>query len=353
MALTKAGNIVLKYPHRKNLIINGNFDIWQRGVSFPNVATGTYTADRWARSGSNDGTVSIARASHDAMLGNRYTKYALGITVASADTSIIAGQYESLIYNIEGYDVQQLMGQTITLSFWVYSPLTGTYCVSFRSSPGGTYKSYIAEYTINQANVPEYKTITLNMHDGSSGTWDFTNGIGLTLFFTLACGPTYHTTPNAWQTGNYLGTSNQVNFMSATRTMYFYRVQLEVGSVATPFEFRPFAEELELCQRYYEKSYAIGVAPGTISGDGRFLFHAPVLAYYQFVNYKTRKRVAPTTVNIFSPITGAQGYVRNYATGAEVAEGGSNSHEVGFENLATIATIGNLIGIHWTADAEL
>jgi len=335
MALTKAGNIVLKYPHRKNLIINGNFDIWQRGVSFPNVATGTYTADRWARSGSNDGTVSIARASHDAMLGNRYTKYALGITVASADTSIIAGQYESLIYNIEGYDVQQLMGQTITLSFWVYSPLTGTYCVSFRSSPGGTYKSYIAEYTINQANVPEYKTITLNMHDGSSGTWDFTNGIGLTLFFTLACGPTYHTTPNAWQTGNYLGTSNQVNFMSATRTMYFYRVQLELGSVATPFEFRPYAEELALCQRYYEKGVSV-VFSGQISVGQ---------TYYTNAYYKANKRKTANLIT-FSNIVGS-----GFDT-SDPNAGGNHEAHLGISKVATGTGYG-LYYTDWTCDAEL
>jgi len=250
MALTKAGNIVLKYPHRKNLIINGNFDIWQRGTSFVGAAAGAFSADRWRRGSANDSVVTLSAGTHNAILGSRLTKYALGVSVTTADTSISAAQYESQIYNIEGYDVQQIMGQTVTLSFWVYSSLPGTYCVAFRSI-APTYRSYIAEYTINQANTSEYKTITFTMDNGSVGTWDYENGTGLSIFFMLACGTNLQSTANSWQTANVIATSNQVNFLSATsRAFFLYQVQLELGPVATPFENRPIGEELALCQRY-------------------------------------------------------------------------------------------------------
>jgi hypothetical protein len=352
MALTKAGNIVLRYPHRKNLIINGNFDIWQRGTSFVGASAVTASADRWRRTSSNDSVVTISAGTHNAILGSRFTKYALGVSVTTADTSIGAAQYEAQVYIIEGYDVQTIMGQTVTLSFWVYSSLPGTYCVAFRSvSP--TYRSYIAEYTINQANTPEYKTITFTMDNGSVGTWDYENGTGLTMFFMLACGTSLQGTANSWQTANVIATSNQVNFLSATsRSFYLYQVQLELGPVATPFENRPFGEELALCQRYYEKSYSLGVFPGTNTLTGELAYIAPITGtVYQNIIFKVSKRIPPTgTVYIYSA-TGAINNVRDITSGADVAASGvveSNHSAVA----QFTATAGRLYGFQWVADAE-
>ena len=352
MALTKAGNIVLKYPHRKNLIINGNFDIWQRGTSFVGAAAVTASADRWRRASSNDSVVNIAAGSHNANLGSRYTKYALGVSVTTADTSIGAAQYEGQAYVIEGYDVQTIMGQTVTLSFWVYSSLPGTYCVSFRSI-APTYRSYIVEYTINQANTPEYKTITFTMDNGSVGTWDYENSTGLSIFFMLAAGTSLQGTANSWQTANVIATSNQVNFLSATsRSFYLYQVQLELGPVATPFENRPFAEELALCQRYYEKSYNLGAFPGAASTlPGEEVFISPLTgAYYPRHSYKVKKR-NDAVPYMYSSVTGAVGYIRDMSAGADVVVTPQVASET--SNLFQVpVTDGRLYVYQWVADAE-
>jgi hypothetical protein len=351
MALTKAGSVVLRNPYRKNLIINGNFDIWQRGTSFPTAGAAIFSADRWRRSSANDGAVTISQGTHNAILGSRLTKYALGVSVTTADTSIGAAQYETQVYNIEGYDVQQIMGQTVTLSFWAYSSLTGTYCVAFRN--GGTNRSYVAEYTINQANTPEYKTITFTMDNGTVGTWDYENGLGLSVFFVLACGTAIQGTANSWQSANIISTSNQVNFLSATsRSFYLYQVQLELGSSATPFENRPIGEELALCQRYYEKSYSLGVNPGTSTLTGELAYIAPITGtVYQNIIFKVSKRTLPTgTVYIYST-TGAINNVRDITSGADVAASGvveSNHSAVA----QFTATAGRLYGFQWVADVE-
>jgi len=357
MALTKAGNIVLKYPHRKNLIINGNFDIWQRGTSFANLTSGLYSADRWRRSASNDGVVTVLQGLHNGMLGSRFTRYCLGVQTTTADTSIGAAQYETQVYNIEGYDVQQIMGQTITLSFWVYTTVAGTYCISFRNS--GVNRSYIAEYTINQANTPEYKTITFTMDNGSVGTWDYENGTGLSIFFILACGTSLQTTANSWQTINALATSNQVNFMSATsRSFFLYQVQLELGSSATPFENRPIGEELALCQRYYEKSYEYGTAVPTnsIVGSSRDTARTTYLLYGGGVTrYKVNKRISATPT-IYSPQDSATGNVAEYDDGTTfVANRAStvSAYDSGFRlQLNNTGVANKLIMWQWAVDAE-
>jgi len=360
MALTKAGNIVLKYPHRKNLIINGNFDIWQRGTSFVGAAALAYSADRWRRVSINDSVVNIAAGSHNANLGSRYTKYALGVSVTTADTSIGAAQYEGQAYVIEGYDVQTIMGQTVTLSFWVYSSLPGTYCVSFRSI-APTYRSYIVEYTINQANTPEYKTITFTMDNGSVGTWDYENSTGLTIFFMLACGTSLHGTANSWQTANVIATSNQVNFLSATsRSFYLYQVQLELGPVATPFENRPFGEELALCQRYYYKTFNQSTTPGAAVGayTGEHYFPITIATgtvYSPFFTFPTLMRGLPA-ITFYNPTqvnNDARNISSNSADLTSTTYYDRSERGVGIQGNSSSMTVGQLAGVHFIADAEL
>jgi hypothetical protein len=199
------------------------------------------------------------------------------------------------------------MGQKITLSFWVWSNLAGIYCVSFRNT--GNDRSYVAEYTINAANTWEKKTITLTMQDGLSGTWNFVEGSGLNVAFCQACGTAYQTTPGAWQSGNFLATANQVNFLSAPRNLFLVDVQLELGPVATPFECRPFGDELALCQRYYEKrpthgNVAVCYSPPYIQGAA--------------VSYMVEKRtadIAPVLNGLTSLGSGLGTGITLYSTG--------------------------------------
>jgi hypothetical protein len=239
----------------RNRIINGDMRISQRGTSLAAIATGTYLLDRWVwiQSGAMVCTVSQSTDVPNDTFQNSYR-----VDVTTADTSIATGDVALVQQRIEGYNTRDLIGTIFTLSFWVKSPKTGIHCVSLKNqgtgSPVVPDRSYVVEYTVTTANTWEYKTITINGGLITTGTWDWTNGIGLSIDFALAAGTTFQTTAGSWQTGNFVATANQVNVMDNTANDFFLTgVQLEPGSVATPFERRSYGQELALCQRYYWK----------------------------------------------------------------------------------------------------
>ncbi len=237
----------------RNRIVNGSMTVAQRGTSFPALANpvSTYTLDRWqwAQNGAMVCTVSVSSdVPNDTFINS------LQADVTTADTSIAAGSYALITQRLEGVNVRDLIGTTFTLSFWVKSPKTGIHCIGFRNIGSGIpNRSYVKEYTVTMANAWEYKTITVAGGLITAGTWNWTNGPGLSVDFTLVTSTEYQTTAGAWQTGNFIGTSNQVNCMDNTANDFFITgVQLEPGPVATPFERRPIGTELALCQRYFQ-----------------------------------------------------------------------------------------------------
>ena len=253
----------------RNRIINGDMRIDQRNAGAAvtiNASSATYSVDRWAGFGMASAGVFTLNRSTTAPAG--FTN-SLAVTCTTADGTIAAGDRYFIDHRIEGFntadfDFGTASANTVTLSFWVQSSLTGTYCIGFINNGGA--RSYVAEYTINAADTWEYKTITLT--GDTSGTWLSDNGIGVSIRFTLATGTTYQTTANAWSAGNFNATSNQVNWMSSSSSRRFRitGVQLEVGSVATPFEHRSYTDELALCQRYFWKSTGTLVIAGQTTG---------------------------------------------------------------------------------------
>jgi hypothetical protein len=235
----------------RNRIINGDMRIAQRGTSFTSVADGIYTLDRWISGNSNDGAVTVTQST-DAPTGFQNS---LRVTVTTADTSIGAAQYGGINGRIEGYNVADLVTSTFVLSFWVRSSKTGTHCASIRTTAGTTY-SYIGTYTIIQANTWEYKSIVVTGGIAAGSSINTGNLIGLNIWFTTASGSTYSTaTSNSWVSGNFISTTGQVNVHDTVGNIFAITgVQLEAGSVATPFERRPYGTELALCQRYFQAS---------------------------------------------------------------------------------------------------
>jgi hypothetical protein len=263
----------------KNKIINGKMEIAQRGTSFAAVASGAYTLDRWVF-GASTTAVFTASQQTDVPTSNEFQN-SLRFAVTTADTSIAAGDYAQIEHKIEGFNARDLIGRTFTLSFWVRSSKTGIHCVALSNSASD--RTYVAEYTVSAANTWEYKTITVSGGLITAGTWNWTNGIGLWARFVMAAGSTYHTTAGAWQTGNFIATANQVNVLDTIGNIFAITgVQLEVGSVATPFEHRPYGTELALCQRYYQQEFF---------GSGRFDSPTVVQIYGRFA---VPMRAAPT-----------------------------------------------------------
>lgn len=257
----------LSFPVFRNRIINGAFPyVNQRGDQTGVSSSGTYFADRW----------SINKAS-GAVVNLTSTNPSLEIAVTAADTTTAAGHHYSLRQVVEGYNIRDLyagtaQAKTITISFKHRHTKTGTYCVSVMN--GAWDRSYVFEYTqtVSDADETHAETLTLD----TTGTWLSDSGSGLELHFCLAGGSDHQTTANAWQSGNFLCTANQVNSVDSTSNFFrVHEVQLEAGSVATPFEHRPLIEPW-LCYRYYQRQLMLIITSGWTANHNDHNIHVPM-----------------------------------------------------------------------------
>ena len=237
----------------RNMIINGAAMISQRlGTNTYNLTnvSSWYPVDRYPCWSVGGGTLTIQQSA-DAPSGFQNS---IMFTVNTADTDALSqnGTYYIMQQRIEGYDTRRLnMGQSnaqsSTLSFWVKSDVTGTYCVMFNNHAQN--RCYTKEFTVNSADTWEYKTLTYP--GDTTGTWVHdSSGSGVQLNWCLASGANYQGTANQWNTSWKDHTSNQVNFMATSgNKIRFTGIQLEKGTTATEFEHRDYGEELARCQR--------------------------------------------------------------------------------------------------------
>lgn len=263
-----------------NIIINGNFDIWQRGVGPTVTTSGITTTDRFGTFRS--GPEPTVTQSQETDVPNNNSNYSWKTLNGTAVGAIGASEYRYIRQIIEGHDIIPLLDKEITLSFWVKSSLAGVYSIAFVN--GGSDRTYLAEYTINTVNTWEKKIITIDMTGADdSGTWEFTNGRGLRIRWALSAGTNWHETAGSWSSTNKISTANQVDWAATTGATFFMsQVMLNVGSVAAPFKRSggTIQEELANCQRYYWRQqgtsqvYASGYSvSGTIS---RYFVRHPV-----------------------------------------------------------------------------
>jgi len=255
----------------KNRIINGAMVIDQRnaGASVTNTASVTYTLDRWVYQAAQASKFTVQQNAGSVTPPVGFSNY-LGVTSSSAYT-VLTGDYFNISQLIEGFNFADCNwgtanAKTVTLSFWVYSSLTGTFGGALRNSAAN--RSYPFSYTVSSANT--WTQISVTIAGDTSGTWvGATNGNGVGLFFSLGMGATYSTTAGAWAAGNYLAPTGAVSVVGTSgATFYITGVQLEVGSSATGFEYRQYQQEFALCQRYFQ-SFTTG-ADGASLGVGRY-----------------------------------------------------------------------------------
>lgn len=341
----------------RNRIINGKMEIAQRGTSFAGSLAPVYPVDRffYAQEAGTYGVAPIVTASRSTDIpGTGEFQFSSKVEVTTADTVISASNYASITQAIEGYNVRDLIGRPFTLSFWVKSSKLGTHCVAFRNGGGvNPDRSYVGTYTINVANTWEYKTITITDGLITAGTWNWTNGIGLIISWMLAAGSNYATTAGSWQTGNYVATSGQVNCLDTIGNVFAITgVQLEPGTVATPFEHRLLSVELAMCQRYFEKSYNLGVSPGTatyVGTQGRRLGY--VGAEYLEVGFKASKRDT-AVITYYSPASGTSGKWRDDSASVDRDVSTQYVGENAFVLTVTVPSAFAYINGHWAANAD-
>ena len=292
----------------RNRIINGAMVISQRNgtAAVTPTADATYTLDRWGTRLSQASKFSVQQTTtaptnfYNSLKATSTSAYTVG-------TSEFFGVYQ----NIEGFNISDLNwgtanALTVTISFQVYSSLTGTFGGSIFNASGS--QSYPFSYSIPVANT--WTTITLTIAGATSGSWNAgTNSTGISVFFSLGAGATVSGAANAWSGTLYRSATGATSVVGTNgATFYITGVQLEKGSTATSFDYRPYGTELALCQRYY---YRLN-APSATNRYGSGFNNSTTQAYICF-NLPTSMRTAPTALE-------QSGTAGNYSVGI-VADG--------------------------------
>jgi len=339
---------------RRNLIINGAMQVAQRGTS--STGGGYNTVDRFELTKNNlDQMGTTTTQSTDAPTG---FANALKIVGSPAETAIAADERVYFRYKFEGQDLQQLKKGTadamsVTLSFWVKSDVTGNYAVKLEDTDNT--RSIGSTYTISSADTWEYKTLTFA--GDTTGALDNDNNTSLRIDWYLMAGSDYTSTDNTSWGAHVTGKSAYGHTASFGTTdndnWQITGVQLEVGSVATPFEHRSYGEELVACQRYYERwdrasSLQVGLAHTYSTG-----------ASYGVIAYTVTKRAAPSGSSSNGTWRLRSGGT-NYEATATIAFANVSEYTARFSfsgNGASIGSTGWVVGEHSDAfiafDAEL
>jgi hypothetical protein len=341
-----------------NLLINPDFLIAQEGTSFAALADDTYILDGFVyhksgamvHTGSQSTDVpTVAQSAH------KSTKSLL-VDCTTVDSSIATGDYCYVAQFIEGLRALDLFERAFKIRFWHKHTKTGQHCIAVKNS--GSDRTFVAEYTQTTTDTWELATIEVPASP-SAGTWNYTNGIGLQIIWTLAAGATYQATAGDWETGDFLATSNQVNNCDSTSNNFrIAQAAVYPGGFDLFFRAPEYAEQLIVCQRYFEKTYNDGTNPGTATADGADV-KIPISADWLASNpeFTVRKRANPT-ITYYNTQDGTEGECSRYNFAsvhqADVSCTAFDPGERGFlfygsNNLTT----SDQIRFHYTAAARL
>lgn len=350
----------------RNRIINGDMKVDQRNSgSSVTCNSNTYGLDRWEYVVSQTGKLTVQQNAGSVTPPAGFVNY-MGYTSTSA-YSVGTTEYFYTDQSIEGYNVSDLgwgtaSAKTVTLSFWVRSSLTGTFGGSLQNSAKN--RSYPFTYTISTANTWEQKSITIA--GDTSGTWLTTNGIGLTVTFGLGIGLTSIVGPaGSWAGADYRSATGATSVVGTNgATFYITGVQLEKGSVATPYEVLPYQVQLAQCQRYYCKSFNPSIVPAPSAAQAIYSTFATYSSSNGYVAgvypYPVQMRAAPTVTfytSNSSPTTGQWDYYAGGSWTAFTATGvqtnSTNMLCVGVTGSGFSAWSSYLCSGNFTASAEL
>lgn len=332
-----------RYITYKNKIINGNFDIWQRGTSLSSGTGLRFLADRWL----NVSTGSTYTASRQS--------FTLGQTSVPNEPSFfhrtivssVAGSGNSCIFVQRVESVRTLAGKTATLSFWAKADSSKNIAVEFAQSfgSGGSPSSTlvgIGVTTFTLTSSWQKFTIITNIPSISGKTLGTNGNDHLAFIFWFDAGSSLNSRTNSL--GQQSGTFD------------IAQVQLEEGNVATPFEIRPIGLELSLCQRYYQKSYNVNVNPSTITTAGYFLSfaHNSYTLQQGNIRFPVAMRGSSPVCTLYSSGTGVSGKVYNVVGTVDVTANCINMSNLSFEvNGGDNFGAGVYCTFHYTAESEL
>ena len=337
-----------------NTIINGNFDFWQRGIGIHN-SNGYGSADRWQRQKTAPPAWEWNQSTDVPTLAQSgfQSTYSLLMDTTASPGAVGASEITQAQYRIEGYDFAKHLGNTFTICFWVKSAQARTCALAVRN--GIFDRSYVSEYTIDAANTWEFKAIAVT-HDGV-GTWDVLNGIGATVILDYGSGTDKQTSSiDQWVAGNKTSTPNVDNILdNIANDVKIAQFQILPGDLTgigvIPFRRagRNIADELSMCQRYFNKSYELDTAPGTATSTNNYIVRATA-TQVAWITFPVTMRAIPTVV-LYSNLNGqvgqwgSDGGVNRSCSATSIANTG-----VGSQNDGSTTAIWRG---HHTADAEL
>jgi hypothetical protein len=353
----------------KNRIINGGMVLDQRnaGASVTPTSGGTFSVDRWSTVLTQASKYSVQQNAGSVTPPVGFTNY-LGITSLSA-YSVLTGDTFAVQQAIEGFNTSDLawgtaQAKTVCLSFQVYSSLTGTFGGALTNSAAN--RSYPFSYTVSSANT--WTSISVTIAGDTSGTWLTTNGIGIVVRFGLGSGATFSGTAGAWAAGNFVQPTSTTSVVGTNgATFYITGVQLEVGSSATSFEYRPYGTELQLAQRYFCKSSSTNVVAVNNTSylttgaftSGVVSTYATNAGYINWIKYPVTMRTEAATVtyiNTSLPSPGTSGQLTVYNGSAWINTNTiatQSSTTEGFNASISFSGTAYMYYGAWTASAEL
>ena len=257
---------------RRNLVINGAMQVWQRGTSTTltsnDQATNYHTADRWTQYfdvDSGSGSISLTLSqSTDVPTGEGFAYSLKGVTAPSSFVKASSDNVCLFTYKVESLDANGLAwgtsgAKTATLSYWIKSNTAGTGTLQIRLEnssvvSGASDGNYYTKFTINSANTWEYKTHTIPA--STTDGWPYTtSNTAMLVLWNFGTNQAAASTQDAWFRNNNIGQKHSdqtLDFLTTAGEAYITGVQLEVGSAATDFEHRSYGEDLLLCKRYYQ-----------------------------------------------------------------------------------------------------
>ena len=313
------GNNVSPVQSFRNKFINGNFDHWQRGTSNTSIANGQYLADRWTNSRVGT-TANISRQSFtlgQTDVPGEPTYFQRTVTTSSAG----AGNYFLLSQPVES--VRTLAGQTATLSFWAKADASKNIAVEFPQNfgTGGSPSTQVNTFGATCALTTSWQkfTVTVNIPSISGKTLGSDNNDFLGIYFWFDAGSNFNSRTNSL--GQQSGTFD------------IAQVQLEAGSVATPFEIRPLGVELSLCQRYYQR-----IPVNAYATSSTFSSYSP--DYYYPMTLINQMRATPT-------------YSRINISDSGVSSGIASGTSSGFSVIMELTSAYGQTTFTAVADAEL
>ena len=326
----------------RNVIINGDMRISQRGSSF--TVTNEYGLDRWFCRENTDGALTFSQDSESPVGFSQSLK----VNVDTADTSIAAGQFAYVAQRLEGYTIERFAfggsdAKKITLSFYVRCSVTGKFGGAIVNGDNNN-RSHAFTYDVNTADTWERKVITF---DGdTTGTWNIDNSQEMAVIWSMGGGSNVKKAEGSWDGTSGVQSATEATaelIQTASATWFMTGVQLELGDTATAFEHRSYGDELARCSRY-----AHVVKPE--QAYGRYFGHYSEAgtSFLTFYEYPVEMRALPTltnnnisssTVNCYNFTDGA---MKN-PTGTFTLAEGSRRHA--YMNINTSSGTGKSLGM--------